>query len=307
MPTCCQGATCACKVSAVDGGHMTVSGSGQANDPFLITADVDLDAADNLTFDMTVDGEGTVADPWALSVNFAPTARLIDFPDVADTPSATTGQVLAWNGTAWAPAPPTTAAAGAITHGPSLTGDGSAGTPLAVAPDTARLVQIATAGVGLSDVGMASVVRKFTDATARNAMVPGPVLNSLTMLNSAPGRVDYWDGVKWAPLLDLVGFSVSTEFLQLSGPYNGLTPITRMLRQLSTTTDGTGNFVALSTTDLAGRAGVLSVSLQETGSIGYKAVLNAVSGQITGKAYSLADGSPLAGTPITGMVDAYVY
>ena len=82
MPTCCQGATCACKVSAVDGGHLVVSGSGQANDPFLLSADVDLGVVDNLIFDMTLNGTGIEADPWLLSVNFAATARLADFPDV---------------------------------------------------------------------------------------------------------------------------------------------------------------------------------------------------------------------------------
>ena len=306
MPTCCQGATCACKVSAVDGGHMTVSGSGQANDPFLISADVDLGVVDNLTFDVTLSGAGIVSDPWLISVNFAPTAKLWDFPDVANT-TPTTGQVLAWNGTAWAPAPPTTAAAGAVIHGASLVGDGSAGNPLAVVPDAARLTQIAATGVGLTDTGMRAVVRHFTDATARNAMTPGPALNTLTMVDSVPGRVDYWDGTQWTPLLDLVTFNVTTAFLVLSGPYNGRTPITRMLRPLTVTTDGTGGFVLLSTADLTGRAGVLSCQFQETGATGFKAVLNATGGQVVGKAYALTTGAALVGTPITGLVDAYVY
>lgn len=306
MPTCCQGATCACKVSAVDGGHMVVSGSGQANDPFLLSADVDLQAVDNVTFDVTITGEGMAVDPWLLSVNFAATAKLADIPDVADT-VATTGQVLAWNGTAWAPAPATTAAPGTISHDPSLGGDGSAGAPLTVVADTARLVQNAATGVGLSDPGMRAVTRHFTDATARNAMVPGPQLNTLTMLDSVPGRVDYWDGVKWTPLLDLVTFNITTAFLQLSGPYNGLTPITRLLRPLSSTTDGFGVFTVLSTSDLTGRAGVLSAQFQETGTLGYKVVLTTGGGQVLGKAFALTDGSPLVGTPITGLVDAYVY
>ena len=134
MPTCCQGATCACKVSAVDGGHLVVSGSGQANDPFLLSADIALGVVDNLVFDMTLNGTGIESDPWLLSVNFAATARLADLPDVADT-TANLGQVLAWNGTQWAPAPPTTAAAGSVTVGNGVTGDGSAGAPLRVVGD----------------------------------------------------------------------------------------------------------------------------------------------------------------------------
>jgi len=306
MPTCCQGATCACKVSAVDGGHMVVSGSGQANDPFLLSADVDLNVVDNVTFDMALTGAGIEVDPWLISVHFAATARLADLPDVADT-VANTGQVLAWNGTQWAAAAPTTAPAGAVSHDPTLVGDGSAGAPLAVVPDSARLVQIAATGVGLSDPGMRAVTRHFTDATARNAMVPGPALNTLTMLDSVPGRVDYWDGTKWTPLLDLVTFNVTTAFLQLSGPYNGLTPITRMLRPLTATTDGTGVFTVLSTADLTGRAGVLSCQMQETGTTGFKVVLTTSAGQVLGKAFSLVDGTPLVGAAITGLVDSYLY
>lgn len=306
MPTCCQGATCACKVSAVDGGHMVVSGSGQANDPFLLMADVDLGVVDSITFDVTLTGTGIDADPWIIGVNFAATAKLWDFPDVANV-APTTGQVLAWNGTLWAPAAPTTAAAGAVSHDSSLVGDGSAATPLSVVPDAARFMQIAATGVGLSDIGMRATIRHFTDGTARNAMVPTPGLNTLTMLDSVPGRVDYWDGTQWTPLLDLVTFNVTTAFLVLSGPYNGRTPITRLLRPLTVTTDGTGNFTILSTADLTGRAGVLSCQFQETGGTGFKAVLNASGGQVIGKAYSLVNGSPLVGTPITGLVDAYVY
>jgi hypothetical protein len=306
MPTCCQGATCACKVSAVDGGHVVISGSGQANDPFLISADIDLRVVDTIDFDLTLNGSGTAADPWLLSVGFAASAKLADFPDVSDTP-ATTGQVLAWNGTAWAPAPPTTAPTGAVSHNATLSGDGSVGTPLAVAPDANRMVQAGTTGVGLNDAGMGNLVRHFADATARNAMTPGPALNSLTMLTTVPGEVDYWDGVKWVPILDRITTVVGAEFLQLSGPYNGLTPITRLVHPVSVTTDGTGSFVVLSSADLSGRAGVLSTQFQETGSLAWKAVLSTSGGQVMGKAYSLTGGAPLTGTPVTGLVDAYCY
>lgn len=307
MPTCCQGATCACKVSALDGGHMVVSGSGQANDPFVLSADVDLGVVDNLIFDMTLNGTGTEADPWLISVNFAPTARLADFPDVDDT-TAALGQVLAWNGTVWAPAAPTTAPVGAVSHGPALSGDGSAGNPLTVVPDAARLVQTSASGVGLSDVGMGAVVQHFANGTARNAMSPGPQVNTLTMLASAPGEVDFWDGTKWLPIADRVNtLPGGAEFLQLSGPYNGVTPINRVMTTLTATADGTGTFVVLSTAALAGKAGVFSAVFQVTGGIALAVVLNAVGGQVVGKAYNLTDGSPAAGQVVTGMVIAYVY
>jgi hypothetical protein len=286
---------------------MVVSGSGQANDPFLISADIDVGVIDNLTFDMSVNGTGTVADPWVFSVNFSPTARLADIPDVNDA-AAALGQVLAWDGTMWSPAPPTTAAAGAISHDPSLTGDGSAGAPLSVVPDTSRGVQNSAAGVGLNDAGMRATTRHFADSTARNAMVPGPALNTLTMLDTAPGEVDFWDGIRWAPITDRVNtVPGGTEFLQLSGPYNGITPVSRLISTITSTTDGTGQFTILDSTALAGRAGVISCLFQETGSLAYAAVLDAVGGQVVGKAYNLVDGSPLAGSPVAGMFVAYVY
>src|SRR5262245_24935935 len=131
MPGCCQGATCACVIKT--GGNSTVTGSGTANDPFVITSTVELNVVDNATFDLTLVGDGSDTAPYVLSVNYAATAKLDHLPDV-DAPNPTNGQVLAWNNSLqkWAPAAPTTAASGSVTHDNSLTGDGSAGTPLAV-------------------------------------------------------------------------------------------------------------------------------------------------------------------------------
>ena len=139
-------------------------------------------------------------------------------------------------------------------------------------------------------------------------MSPTPQVNALTMLATAPGEVDFWDGSKWLPITDRVNTQAGgTEFLQLSGPYNGITPIARVMSAITATADGTGTFTILSTAALAGKAGVFSVVFQETGPLAYKAVLNAVGGQVVGKAYNLTDGSAAAGATINGLVIAYVY
>jgi hypothetical protein len=128
------------------------------------------------------------------------------------------------------------------------------------------------------------------------------------MLATAPGQVDYWTGTAWVPIADRVNtVPGGTEFLQLSGPYNGVTPVSRLISTITVTADGTGTFTLLDSTVLAGRAGVISVLFQETGSLAFKAVLGTNAGAVIGKAYNLVDGAPAAGQTITGMYVAYVY
>ena len=179
---------------------------------------------------------------------------------------------------------------------------------MAVVPDAARLVRIAATGVGLSDAGMGAVVQHFADATARNAMSPTPQVNTLTMLATAPGEVDFWDGTKWLPIADRVNTQPGgTEFLRLSGPYNGITPMTRVMSTVTKTADGAGQFTILDATALAGKAGVFSVVFQPTGTLPIAVVLNTSAGTVVGKAYNLTDGSPAAGQTINGLSIAYVY
>jgi len=308
MPNCCQGATCACKVVAAPGGHMTVTGSGQAQDPFLLAADVAFGVASNTTFNMTQSGSGTADDPWVISVDYAATARLTDLPDV-DAPAPGNGQVLGWNASTgqWEAQAPTTASAGTILHNQSLQGDGSAASPLGVVPDANRLIQSSTQGIGLSDNGMASVVRHFANVTDRAAGTPAPTLNSLSILDNVPGRIDYWNGTVWTPLLDRISVTATSTFLQISGPYNSTTPLNRILGQVSATTDANGNFTVLSSADLATAAGVVSVHVQETGTAAVRVLVNPVSGQVQGTAYRLTDGQLATNTPVTVLVDAMLY
>jgi len=309
MPNCCQGASCACRITTTETGHMLVTGSGSANDPFILSADVALAVQDNVQFDMTLSGEGNAASPWIISNGYAPTARLANIPDVNAT-SPTQGEVLGWDDATsmWTATPPTTAPVGAVSTDGSLAGDGSAGTPLTVVPDASRLVQTSTAGVGLSNSGMAAVIQHFASAAARDAINPAPVLNQLTMLDDRPGRVDYWTGTVWAPVLDTISVvPTSPALLELSGPYNVLAPITHWLRNVSLTADGSGNVTLISSADLAGYAGVLDMHFQETGTVPIRVLATVVANQIRGTAYGLTDGTPAAGVTVTGMIRAYLY
>jgi len=51
----------------------------------------------------------------------------------------------------------------------------------------------------LSSVGPHDVVR-FVDAAERTAQMPSPALNQLSMLDSAPGVVDAWNGTDWTAI-----------------------------------------------------------------------------------------------------------
>lgn len=308
MPNCCSGATCACKINAAGGGHMIVTGTGTATDPFLLTADVSVTVLDNTTFNLTLTGTGTVASPWVISVAYAATAKLDDIPDV-NAGAPTNGQVLAFDtGTSkWIAVAPTTAPTGAVTHDASLSGDGSVGIPLQVNEAAGGFLQTTT-GLGLTDAGINSLNRHFTDAVARASAVPAPILNTLSTLDSQPGRVDYWDGVAWVPITDRFDTEViGAEFMQLSGGYIDGARLTRVSKNVSATTDGSGVFTILSAADLTGFAGVLSIMFQETGSLATTVVAFNNTTSVGGTAYNLVGGAPYSGQIITGIAEAWLY
>ena len=162
-------------------------------------------------------------------------------------------------------------------------------------------------GVGLTDQGLYSVVQHFVDAAARFAAIPTPALNQITILDTEPGIQWYWTGSAWSTLPNQTGWESGGAMLELSGPWSdGLQP-TVMVFQVNTTTDANGAFDVLGTVELAGRSGVLTVQFNEQGVTPWKAMLNPVSNKIVGTAYRISDGTAMAGTPVTGTVQAILY
>jgi hypothetical protein len=310
MPSCCgSGSSCSCKISAGPG--IEVTGSGTAVDPFVLSASIGFEVTDTAQFDLTLTGTGESGNPYTLSVAYAATSKLDDVPDVNAT-SPANGQVLAWDaGTStWVAANPTTAAAGSVQHNQSLSGDGSAGQPLAVVPYATRyLALFAANGIGITDVGINQMVRHFTDTVARSAASPAPTLNTLSMLDSSPGLITWWDGTQWAPLapsFDSTYLGSTTEFLALSGPYAG-SRLTHLVKQFSGSTDASGNVDILDNVDLNGRGGVLTCQFQETGALPFKMVVFANTDRVSGHAFNLVNGTPYASQAFTGIVDAWIY
>lgn len=304
MPRCCQGATCACAIEA--GLNISIVGVGSANDPYVVSADAAIAVQDNSVFNLTITGGGTTVNPWVLSTNFAATAKLDDIPDVNATTPAN-AQVLGWDSATskWTARAPTTAASGSVQHDTSLSGDGSGGSPLQVVEEPNGYLATGGAGLGLSVTGKNRLIQHYVNSTAR-ATGTAPDLNTLTMLDTAPGRVDYWNGVAWVERLEVRRDVGTGQFLDLSGPYTGGS-VRQMFRQISTTTDALGQFDLLSAADLTGYAGVLTVHFQPTGSPAYTCmVLNALS-HVVGEAHTLSDGGAYVSQAITGVVTAWLY
>lgn len=307
MPSgCCGGNTCSCQM--IGQGGIVIEGSGLPSDPFIIDAATYHTDSNNGQFLTTAVGVGSAADPYAIEVEYAPQARLDDIPNV-DTPSPSNGQVLTWDSSTnhWVASPPAVAPVGAVNHDTSLTGDGSAVTPLGVVPHQARYIGVSPSGVGLNDSGMIAVVHHFTNDAARFGSIPFPTANMLSMLDTDPGIVFYWNGTTWTRPPNQTGWTASEALLELSGPYAAGIPITMGVFQVDTTTDASGNFDVLGALDLTGRSGVLSVQVQETGAVAWKAMVFDDVTKVSATAYRLTDGSVMAGTPVTATVNAILY
>jgi hypothetical protein len=306
MPRCCSGASCACAIQA--GAHAVITGTGSATDPFVFNADIGLSPASSTDFNVSMSGSGTDEDPWLLSVGYASTSKLDDVPDV-NAPAPTNGQVLGWDSgsSRWTARAPTTAASGSVLTDTSLDGDGSSGTPLGVTFDPDGLLTTTVDGIGISEPGMNQMVLHYASDTVRASSTVTPSINAFSALDDTPGVTWYWTGTQWLPVTNGVARDYGTgEFMAMSGGY-AAGVVTMMVRQVSVTTNADGTFDVLTDTDLAGAAGVLACTFQETGTVGFKTILNTNLTSVQGTAYRLDDGTVLGSQVISGITVAYIY
>lgn len=126
----CASGSCSCSVIAGTGA--TITGTGATNNPYVVTGPV-FQLLDTATIGLSMTGIGSAVDPFVLSGIAAVTLDELDDVEAA-TPTA--GSVLAWSTSptpAWRPVPASSAPVGAISvTATSMSGDGSAGAPLAV-------------------------------------------------------------------------------------------------------------------------------------------------------------------------------
>jgi hypothetical protein len=305
MARCCGGG-CSCRIEA--GNNTTVTGIGSSGDPFVVSTDVSLMGLDNDAFDLAVTGDGTAASPWVISVGWSATAGLDDIPDVQVT-TVSNAQVLGWDASIarWTPRNPTTAASGSVDTDTTLEGDGSAGDPLGVVVASGGLLST-TGGVGLSDSAKNQIVRKFADATARASASPAPTINSLSVLDTVPGQIDYWTGSQWLPTESAIEVDAAGEdLLALSGSYVDGMRLTMLVREFSGVTASDGSFTLIAAPTIAGRAGVLTASVTVTGAQAYVPVLAAGADYVYMVARRVDNGALLASQAISGQYVAYLY
>lgn len=136
----CSGSGCSCVVQG--SGGISVTGSGTAANPFVVSGGGVVTVQDTATIDLTLTGAGSGGSPYVLKAD-----AQINVMELADTAgTAATGQVLAKQADGfWRPVAAPSAAPGVINTINGVQGDGSAGTPLQVKLQTnSGLVQGST-------------------------------------------------------------------------------------------------------------------------------------------------------------------
>jgi hypothetical protein len=306
MARCCGGSTCSCKY--VEGRHLEITGSGTAADPFVFAVQTHLTTDDTEQFQLALSGSGTLDSPWLLQVTYSGGAGLNGLPDVdADLPDD--GYVLGYDASTqtWVPQAPTTVAAGTNTVGNGIDGDGSSGDALVAVGNAARYISVTGSGIGLSDAGINRLVRVFDTIAARDAASPVPVEGTLAFVADTPDALYYYDGADWVVVIRGRGRDIDDEFLATSGSYAG-GPIVTYFRQISTTTDGSGAFVALPSADLTNYSGVLSCKVIPSGAgTAWIPMVTTGGGGVNCRAVRVSDGANLAGASITATVEATLY
>jgi hypothetical protein len=188
----CVGGSCTCLVESGPG--VAVSGAGSSTSPYVIASDSgQLGVADTSTVNLTLGGDGSSADPYVLSA--AATLNLDALTDVQVIGTPATGRVLAYDGTKWAPAPPSTVTTGAIHVGNGITGDGSSGLPLTAVVDPVGHLTLGAAGLALS-----SADRAFIAGLTWNAWTHAWRIDSGTAVTIGAGSVLVSQYARWGQL-----------------------------------------------------------------------------------------------------------
>lgn len=197
-PRCdCAGSACSCLVTAGTG--IAITGSGNPNNPYVITATTSLAGAlavrDTATVDMSAVGTGTVVDPYIISAVARVGVRNLIDVDPADVPVA--GDTMSFNGTRWVFGPPPVAPAGAVNATDGITGTGAVATPLRVATSgtwgTAPLVG------SDSTVGQAIYVDANGQLRAAPLVVGSLVINWSQITGEPSAFPTTWDTVSGKP------------------------------------------------------------------------------------------------------------
>jgi len=194
MANCDSGCTCVFQA----GPGVTITGAGTIQSPFRISADLALAQSfrvqDTDSVDMRLVGSGTPESPFTLSATAS--LSLQELTDVDDPIGPVVGDVPVWVGTGlsghWEFQPPPASPPGAVNVGAGIVGNGSAGSPIAVAL------------VGTSAGGSVDGLEVYVDSSG-NLRAVQPQIAQVTWAN-LPGKPSQFPPTPHThPISDITG------------------------------------------------------------------------------------------------------
>jgi hypothetical protein len=215
----CNDAGCSCVIKG--SGGVTVTGSGSAQNPLVISVDNALfdsfSVRDTSTVNLTLTGLGTPENRFVLSADA--TVKLTQLSDVADPQGGPlVGEVPVWVGAGaaghWEFQAPPANPAGSVNVGPGITGTGAAGNPIKVKV------------IGTSAGGATSGLEVYVDS-AGNLRAVNPtgvsvdwsaIANKPTSFPPSSHTHDYSDILNRSSILDVGGVTGHRFYIQTADP-----------------------------------------------------------------------------------------
>jgi len=210
MARCSGSHVCNCNIHG--GRGITVKGSGAWNDPYTIDGEPsgNLTVRDTNTVHLTLSGAGNENNPYLLVADAS--MSLAELDNVA-TSGAQFGDVLGFDGSIWSPRSPTTAAPGAVQTGNGLNGDGSVNRPLVIdlADDSGLVCD--TNGLRLHQMDVSNIEVHVSSVAADSSQNLGAGGDEFRMM---PSGTASFDAPEWAKSV-LVDMEVQAMWCSAGG------------------------------------------------------------------------------------------
>jgi hypothetical protein len=184
---------------ALNSAQILVGNAANVPTPTALSGDATLSNTGALTISNGVVNSAKILDATITNADIANAAAIA--PSKIGQASATNGQVLKWNGTAWAPATDDAGAAVALNSAQILVGNAAnVPTPTALSGD-ATLSNTGALTISNGVVNSAKILdATITNADIANAAAIAP--SKIGQASATNGQVLKWNGTAWAPATD---------------------------------------------------------------------------------------------------------